>query len=114
MIGVDQLEDCWGWRLEDLKSLVDKVTAEDVILLYGNVTLDSSNLGGSHAILCGPTRTIASVEEAPKTFDPQGEGAPSTTEVLIGQIDVDDVRRALDGQDEVEPESAAMGAGAGD
>lgn len=92
MIGIRQLRDQWGWDPEDALCLLDRMTEGDALLLYVNVTLDSSKCGMSHLIMCGPTRTISSVENAPKTFDPQGAGAPSTTEVLIGQVDVDALR----------------------
>jgi hypothetical protein len=85
---------------ETIREALSRMRPSDGLLLYANMTMDSSRFGMAHLALCGPVRTIKSAEEAPSRIDPYGSGGlPSQTEELIGEIDVEDVRRGLDSKD---------------
>lgn len=64
--------------------------ASDVPLLYQNHMLDSSACGSMTIVLSGPGRTF-SPEDPPKWI----KDLPSQREQLVGQLDVDDVRKNL-------------------
>lgn len=93
MISYEELTTKHEFDPEAVKEAIGRLEEGDGLLLYCNHMMDSSLFGRQHLVICGPTRSIKSADEAPKWIDPDNcGGLPSRREQLVGEIDVEDVR----------------------
>jgi len=68
----------------------------DHLFLYRNQMFDSRCFGRQHLLMVGPGRTANDSNNPPKEVDPDNcGGLPSRREQLIGEVDLDDVRRSI-------------------
>jgi hypothetical protein len=97
MISYEELTKKHEIKGETIKETLRRALATDSVLLYMNQMFDSSCFGRSHLVLCGPGRSIGSAEDAPKWIDPDNcGGLPSRREQLVGEVDIEDLRRNQD------------------
>lgn len=96
MISYKELTEKHHFAEESVRDAVSRLQDGDGLLLYQNHMFDSSCFGRQHLVVWGPTRTIKAADTAPSWIDPDNcGGLPSRREQLVGQIDVEDVRKHL-------------------
>lgn len=73
---------------------VARLKPTDHLFLYQNHMMDSSQCGRKHLLMVGPGRSADDPTNPPKQIDPDNcGGLPSRREQLVGEVDLEDVRR---------------------
>lgn len=94
MIGFDELTKEHDFDKDTVVNLVRTLKDTDHLFLYANHMFDSSCFGRKHLLIVGPGRSASDPENPPKEIDPDDcGGLPSRREQLVGEIDLEDVRR---------------------
>lgn len=94
MITYDELTGEHKFDPDSVRQVLDLAWDSDRLFLYRNNMFDSSKFGRQHLMLAGPGRSAADPDNPPREIDPDNTGGlPSHREQLIGEVDLDDVRK---------------------
>lgn len=96
MISYRELTEHYGFDNLTISKLVATMKDTDHLFLYQNHMMDASCFGRAHLLLVGPGRTADDPQNPPKEIDPDNcGGLPSRREQLVGEIDLEDVKKVL-------------------